>query len=563
MKKQLTVLLVAALLPLLAACGENPGADIPADTEETAPQAIPMEYTNITSAGFNDSVFYSNNLHQNTADPSIIAVEENGRTCYYLYCTGIKGYYSYDLVSWIEIPDLFLKPQNSWSTHSYWAPEIIYDAEADLYRLFYSAAPEEDMAYLSMAVSKSPRGPFVQWTGTNSDGLVIDMKTPFIDFARMDPSHPLYKGKLRAIDLYPYTDPVSGDKYLYFVRNKGRNGDNTDPNGTSEIWGMKMKDWETPDYSTVTRLTEVGKTAVGGAKTRHAEDTINEGPAILYKDGTYYLTYSINFASHKRYSVWQATADSPLGNYTKLPLEKGGMILGVDGPWDFTSGTGHHNFLQVGDELYIIYHAHGARKYTSLSDRAFAFDKLVWTKNEDGQTILHANGPTWSPQMSPTAISGMVNAAEEAEVRVDGALTGAEYLHDGIVNMHERGGRPEAEFTGTVQITLTWADYRPLYALMIYNTTFYEKMFTSAQRIEFDCRREDGTEETRYITDAAYDTERYVSGEITQEYNRPGAAIILRLKEETEVKEIRITMTVPENQSSAAISEIMAIGAQK
>ncbi len=568
MKKQILCLLCALLLPLIGACAPTDGPESPesgsADMSEAMPAALPMEYDDITSASGFDSVFYSNNLDRKGADPTFIIAEENGRTCYYMYVTGIRGYYSYNLMGWIEIPDAFPKPQNSWSASSYWAPEIIYDKEAKLYRLFYSAQPgDDDMAYLSMAVSESPRGPFVQWTGTNADGLVIDKKTPLIDFARMDPSHPLYKGKIRAIDLYPYVDPVSGDKYLYFVRNMGRNGTNTERNGTSEIWGMKMKDWVTPDYSTVTRLTEVGKITPGGDKTRNQEDTINEGPAMLYKDGVYYLTYSINYASDKRYSVWQATSDSPLGTFKKIPLEKGGMILGVDGPWDFASGTGHHNFLTIGDELYIVYHAHGERKYTSLSDRAIAFDKLVWTKNQDGQTILHANGPTWSPQMLPTAISGMVNIAGDASVRAEGDLTGAEYLTDGIVNMHERGGRPEAEFTGTVQITLTWEDYRPLSALMIYNTTFYEKMFTSAKRIEFDCRGEDGTAETRFIDGASYDVERYVSGEKTMEFNRPGAAIVLRLKDDPEIKEIRITMSVPDGQSSAAVSEIMAISAQK
>ena len=231
MKKQIFCLLFALLLPLFGACAPKDGTKSPentsADTSEAVSAVLPMEYSDITSASGFDSVFYSNNLDQKGADPTFTVTEENGRTCYYMYVTGIRGYYSYNLMNWIEIPDAFPKPQNSWSDHSYWAPEILYDAEAGLYRLFYSAMPaDDDMAYLSMAVSKSPKGPFVQWTGTNADGLVIDKKTPLIDFDRMDPSHPLYKGRIRAIDLYPYIDPVSGDKYLYFVRNKGKNGTN-------------------------------------------------------------------------------------------------------------------------------------------------------------------------------------------------------------------------------------------------------------------------------------------------------------------------------------------------
>ena len=556
MKKRILTLLTA-LLPLIGACG---APSEPVESAGEVPAEVPLEYLTVASATTLDPLYYSNNLYQNGADPTFITVEENGKTVYYMYVTGIRGYYSYNLTDWLEIPDAFPKPKDSWSSHSYWAPEILYDAEAGLYRLFYSAMPEnDDMAYLSMAVSESPKGPFVQWTGTNADGLVIDKKTPLIDFDRMDPSHPLYKGRIRAIDLYPYTDPASGDKYLYFVRNKGKNGTNTQANGTSEIWGMKMKDWVTPDYSTVTRLTEVGKISVGGSKTRNQEDTINEGPAVLYKDGTYYLTYSINFASDKRYSVWQATADSPLGHFTKIPQEKGGMILGVDGPWDYASGTGHHNFLQIGDELYIFYHAHTLRTYTSLSDRAIAFDKLIWTTNQDGQTILHANGPTWSPQPYPTAVSGCTGIEAEASVSVEGTLTGAEYLTDGIYNMHERGGRPEAEFTDKVQITLTWEDYRTVAGLSVTNSTFYEKMFQNIERIEFDCITPEGQKEIRYIDNLAYDSERYVSGEKTLEFNRPGAGIVLRFKEQPQVKEIRITVAVPEGQKSAALSEITVL----
>ena len=558
MKKFLSVLLAVLTVLSLAACSDSPEADAEtteASLIETAPDIL-MEYRTVNGVGAGNTLMYMNDLAlNNTADPCILPVQEGERICFYLYVTGIKGYYSYDMNSWISLNNVFPKPSGAWSKESYWAPEVMYDEEAGIYRMFYSAKSSEGYYYISMATSDSPKGPFVPWTGTNADGLEITKTTPIYDFSRMDKSHPLYEGVIRAIDVSPFIDPETGDKYLYWVR--GWNEGGTIKHDTSEVWGMKMKDWQTPDYSTVTRLTELGKITPGGAKTRHGETSINEGPAMLYKDGTYVLTYSINPASYKGYSVWQATSDSPLGTFTKVAKEKGGMILGVDSYWDHASGTGHHNFFTVGDEMYIVYHAHTTREYTSMGDRAVAFDRVVWTTNADGETILHANGPTWSPMPHIEVVSGYENAALTADVTMTGgAENAAGYLTDRIINMHERGAQPEAEFTGTASVTLRWEEARTVRSLLLYNSAFVDKAFGSIDRIEFDCVLEDGTKETRVITDAVYNREEYVSNSLGTTYIRPGAALVIRLEKAADITEIRITVSVPEGQQSAAFTEI-------
>lgn len=521
---------------------------------ESLPDVL-LDYTTVKSAGGGNTLLYMNKLALNsTADPCILPVKEGERICFYLYVTGITGYYSYDLTSWIKIDNVFPKPSDSWSKQNYWAPEVIYDEEAGLYRMFYSASSSQGYYYISMATSESPKGPFVQWTGTNADGLAITKTTPIYDFSRMDPSHPLYEGVIRAIDVSPFVDPVTGDRYLYWCR--GWNEGGTVVHSTSEVWGVKMKDWQTPDYSTVTRLTELGKVTPGGENTRHGETSINEGPYMLYHDGTYYLTYSINPASYKGYSVWQATSDAPLGTFTKIAKEKGGMVLGVDSYWDHVSGTGHHNFFTLDGELYIVYHAHTYQEYTSMGDRAVAFDRVVWTTNEDGDVILHANGPTYSPQAHLTVVSGYENAAPAADVQMSGAEDMAMYLTDGVINMHERAAQPEAEFTGTTTITLRWDNARTVRALLLYNTTLEEKAFDDIDRIEFDCVLEDGSKETRVITDASFDLEEYTGNSLGTAYVRPGSALILRLSKVTDVTEIRITISTPEGHASTAISEI-------
>ncbi|MFQ9738672.1 MAG: hypothetical protein ACLR06_13790 [Christensenellaceae bacterium] len=63
-----------------------------------------------------------------------------------------------------------------------------------------------------------------------------------------------------------------------------------------------MKDFSTPDYSTVTRLTKVGYNTVDGEteadyndidRERASADQINEAPQMYKRDGVYYLTYSV------------------------------------------------------------------------------------------------------------------------------------------------------------------------------------------------------------------------------------------------------------------------------
>ncbi|MGM9652023.1 MAG: family 43 glycosylhydrolase [Eubacteriales bacterium] len=564
--KRITALALSLLFALeLAACAGNstpetdPASD--GDAEVTAaPELQAMEYRSVTKVGPGNKLLYVNDLELNgCADPSVITVEENGRTCFYLYCTGIRGYYSYDLVSWISLDSVFPKPSGSWSKADYWAPEVIYDEEAGLYRMFYSASSAEGYFFVSMATSSSPKGPFRQWTGTNADGLEITEKTPIFDFSRMDPSHPLYEGVIRAIDAHPFVDPATGDKYLYWVR--GWNAGGTVQHDTSEIWAVRMKDWATPDYSTVTRLTEVAKKTVGGEKTEHTEQSINEGPSVLYHDGTYYLTFSVNPASYKGYSVWQAVSDSPLGPFTKLERNEGGLLLGVDSAWDHMSGTGHHAFCEIGGELYIFYHAHTERTYTSMGDRAFAFDRVLWRENDNGQTVLHANGPTWSPQPQPSVISGCINAAPEADVSVSGASPeNVSRLTDGLINMHKRGGVAEAQLSSDSVITLQWDAFRELSALLIYNSIDPEKAFAAAERIEFVCRTETG-EEIRVIENASFDTEKYTGGPVGQKYIRPGSALVLRLSTPTPVREIRIHLTGETGQTTLALSEIIALAA--
>lgn len=70
---------------------------------------------------------------------------------------------------------------------------MIYDG-AGKYYMTYSARNSNTIAaggkyygntYIGLAVSDSPAGPFVQWTGTNADGAEIGLGDPIFDPAKI------------------------------------------------------------------------------------------------------------------------------------------------------------------------------------------------------------------------------------------------------------------------------------------------------------------------------------------------------------------------------------------
>ena len=77
----------------------------------------------------------------------------------------------------------------------------------------------------------------------------------------------------------------------------------------------------------------------------------NEGSYLLKHNRKYYMTYSGNFFAGPDYAVGYATADTPLGPYTKAPenptLERAAQV----------TGTGHNcMFRTTAGKLMICYH---------------------------------------------------------------------------------------------------------------------------------------------------------------------------------------------------------------
>lgn len=494
-----------------------------------------------------------------------------------------------------------------------WAPEVVYDDEIGKYYMFFSASPytgEGEVSHQSgrftfnpvmfLAESDTPYGPFslVRCRGTEEEESLqpgaTEEEKGRNNYRKFLTNHLYYdpvalETKAKEIlgagyrdnaksfpflthnDPHPFIDPKTGDKYI-FMNMTGYTGATQDGYAT-EIFAVKMKDndWTTPDIGSLTRITELYRYEVGGEEENDIEttSTINEGSVVVYHNGKYILTLSVGSYGTAGYAVIQAVSDNVLGPYRKLTEDEGGVVLSSDYSFlDATTGTGHHSLVQVDGEYYMIYHKHfdptvgGGNRYAAV-------DRVRWVdiidKNGNPLTVMYVNGPTVSPQPKLDFVAEYKNIAGDAQISATalqpGSTTAA--LNDGLLSVY-RYTNPvfnenyihEMFVTGTSEITLTFKDYRAVTAIMIYNSKSMSTAFDNIARIEFDFRN--GTETgVKFIEDLAFDWKLATSADGTM--IRPGTASIAEFYE-MEVKEIRITVKVPEDKEYIGLSEIAVLG---
>ena len=124
----------------------------------------------------------------------------------------------------------------TWGFTNHWAPEVIYDEEQELYLMFYNADWNEkgsERKYISVAYSENPYGPFV----------AFDETKPSYDFTSANPLVAPGLARNESIDAHPFVDPVSGERYLYYSGYSFGH--------SQTIFGVHMKDWLHPDYSSL------------------------------------------------------------------------------------------------------------------------------------------------------------------------------------------------------------------------------------------------------------------------------------------------------------------------
>lgn len=609
-QRGLALAMLLAVLLTLAACGGNAQVQY-----EVASYQGQLKDGQIKS-DYNKEVFYRNDKQTKLADPFVL--DNTGLDGYY-YMYGTEGslfcYRSKNLMDWEPVgnalDNYFFNADGSRSDvlnatwEDIWAPEVVYDAEEQLYYMFFSATPVADSSVkagngveagtptrqLMVATSKYPYKNFqvVNFKDAASCGAenlhtYNEAQFPhyFAKYLMLDPSEYIpfskangrtdagvgYGGYTTAIDPHPYVDE-DGTKYLLWV-------DNLDQD---RLCGVKMENWLKPDWSTAKVLTythyytvEDWKAAQNGGYVdmvsyeTHNNHT-NEGPVLIKHNGKYYLTFSVNDYWDSSYQLGQAVSDNVLGPYRKLTEAEGGLLLsgGVAGSQEI-SGTGHHSFVTLGDKQYVIYHRHD--NFTSAGTaRNHAIDEIKWitVKDKDGNDleVMYANGPTCTVQPKLEAYSNYKNIAPEATVS---GSEDAVYLNDDLLSIYKYGDVTfmdyikETLITETTTFTFDFAQARPVRAVMVYNSKNENTCFRSIPKVEFVCE-EDGEEVIRFVQDLQFSAEYFRTNDYDGSiyYVTPGAAAYAEFNE-LNVKSVKITVEVPQGQDSAGISEIRILG---
>ena len=556
--KKLILFIILFNISLLSGCNSNSTVTI------------------VNSDNYNHDLFYENDLELMGADPSVIYINEGEEAgYYYMYITSdaidVSGYLAYrskDLTNWERVGTAlerydFTDENNSrylsFGTFDYWAPEVIYDSNKKLYYMFYSAnsydaKPGDDYHfYGDVAISDSPKGPFIPYNAYYQNNPILWNKAyntyiykPLFDFSLMDKSNPLYEkktgGYMKIIDLCPFIDPKTNEKYVYFVRDLYPEAGIVN----SKIYVIKCDDNWLPNYDEVYCLTTPNKINVDDEQERQIlkEGKVNEGPYMIFHNDKYYLLYSACSYNQKQYSVRVAVGDSPIGPFEKLEPDNGGYLLYAESKNTWVGGTGHCSVVNKDGQEYIVYHAHQTN--TNEFSRGIAKDEIHWVKNNDGLDIMVCNGPSYA--ILPNTSGEYSNVIRKASITSSRDNETLNFLYDGVVLYHNFPFLNETKFKeGKESIIISFDKSIIISSISIFNSFYEDLRLDKIDNIIFKCNCE--TIKTGLIE---FDIEKY-----TDKYGNyiPGGSFSIELDNE-EVNEIEIVI---DNDKEFNLSEIIVL----
>ena len=309
---------------------------------------------------------YCNPIDVLLADPFIF---HEGDT-YYLYGTaaydGLLVWTSKNLVDWQLRGHAFTRTRQTWSRHSFWAPELF--AHKGKYYLHFTAVGRDNARRIVLAEADSPLGPF------------RESKAPWFDPKQETIDSDVFRDDDGSLYLYSvYIDTPTVRHFQLTVR---KLDDRLNVLGDSVLCMEPSEKWE------------------GG--------WVNEGPFVMKHDGVYVLTYSGVGYKSADYSVGIAWAKSPLGPWTKS--KKGPILHQIP---KVVSGPGHHCFIESpdGKELFIAYHTHQFIGQPG-PPRQLAIDRVTWV-NDGPYPMMKVAGPTTRPQPMPSGSAPLVRGKDD------------------------------------------------------------------------------------------------------------------------------------------------------
>ncbi|MCP4788149.1 MAG: family 43 glycosylhydrolase [Fuerstiella sp.] len=267
------------------------------------------------------------------ADPTVIRFEGK----YYLYPTGNNTAYhvytSTDMVHWTKGPKVFEPGERN-----VWAPDIFHNRSDGKFYLYYTVNRR-----IGVAVAERP------------DGTFVDRATLFTN----------------AIDAHMFRD-ADGELFLYYVQLPG--------------FRIHVQRMETP----LEKAGEPKKVIWPTEPWEKKRGSVTEGPWMLTHKGTYYLLYSGTGANSLDYAIGYATANNPMGPFTKYaqnPIVKRGANA---------LGPGHGCVVEDGvGRLWSVYHQQ--KDGTQPWNRFICIDPLWF----DTKGVLHGKATRDTPQQAP------------------------------------------------------------------------------------------------------------------------------------------------------------------
>ena len=295
------------------------------------------------------------------ADPEVLFSRKTGR--FYVYPT-TDGYpswggYTFDVFS---SPDLvnftnegtILNLQRgqdvAWASGNAWAPcieEKFMNGKWHYFFYFSGQNTSYGKKTLGVATSESPTGPFKA------------------------SSKPLFTTSAagQMIDSDVFTDPVSGQTYLYY--------------GNGKLCYRLLSD----DMLSV-EGTEYVITPTGGSLSDYA---FREGAYVFYRNGLYYFLWSVDDTGATNYHVAYGTSTSPTG---PIQVARQPIVI-IQRPDDGIYGTGHNSIVNIPgtDDYYIVYHRIN-RNYLNNGPgyhREVCVDKLTFNADGTIQRVTPTN----------------------------------------------------------------------------------------------------------------------------------------------------------------------------
>jgi xylan 1,4-beta-xylosidase len=261
--------------------------------------------------------------------------------------------HSRDLINW-EIVGSVFRTRPAWSVGSYWASEISH--WRNRFYIYYSARKRDGPLCVAVATSRRAAGPYTD-------------------------HGPLVCQEVGSIDGFPVTDE-RGRRFLLWKEDGNSRGRPT------PIWAQQLS----PDG---TRLLGPRQELLRNDQPweKHAHlpyGDLVEGPAVVRRQGWFYMFYSGNFccARECNYMVGVARARRLLGPWEKNPANP---ILAGNDAWKC---PGHGTVVSdSAGRDWLLYHAMDAKDFVYVGRQAM-LDEVVWDARTGWPTINGGRGPS-------------------------------------------------------------------------------------------------------------------------------------------------------------------------